>query len=61
MLPLLSLAAVQIVGDWVFHLLSALSHTGTALTVAILLTAVILATRCGGRCSEDSIFRAHVM
>ena len=61
MLPLFSIALVQIVGDWVFHLLSALSHTGTALTVGILITAIILATRCSGRCSEDSIFRAHVV
>lgn len=55
------MASLEIVADWVFRLLSALSHTGTALTVAILLTAVILATRCGGRCSEDSIFRPHVV
>jgi hypothetical protein len=61
MLPLLSMASLEIVADWVFSLLSALSHTGTALTVAILVTAIVLATRCGGRCSEDSIVRPHVV
>jgi hypothetical protein len=61
MLPLFSMASLEIVGDWVFRLLSGLSHTGTALTVAILVTAIILATRCGGRCSEDAIFRPHVI
>ena len=55
------MASLEIVGDWVFRMLSALSHTGTALTVTILVTAIFLATRCGGRCSEDSIFRAHVV
>jgi hypothetical protein len=46
---------------WVTSLLAAFSHAGTALTVGILVTAVVLATRCKGRCREDEIFRAHVI
>ena len=46
---------------WVSRLLAAFSDVGTALTISILLTAVILATRCKGCCREDSIFRSHVI
>jgi hypothetical protein len=46
---------------WVNRLLAGFSDAGTALTIGILVTAVFLATRCKGRCREDSIFRSHVM
>ena len=45
---------------WIRSLL-AFSDIGTALTIGILVTAVFLATRCQGRCREDSIFRSHVI
>ena len=46
---------------WVSRLLAAFSDVGTALTISILLTAVVLATRCKGCCHEDSIFRSPVI
>jgi len=42
-------------------LLAGFAHAGTALTVGIVVTCAILATRCQGCCREDEIFRPHVM
>jgi hypothetical protein len=46
---------------WITSALAAFSQAGTALTIGIFITAVALATRCHGRCREDSIFRSHVI